>query len=567
MIKKINIILIIICGVLIFCNHALAASDDFISDSKITVSDVTFGTTTADLIIMASSSAESWSYDSGAFTVTNPDSINYFKVGSADSSVKAIRVSLGTTSVACLKNIDPGNNYVSLPSIAGTYSVEPLNINLANSASYNSACGAAACSSGYTISGSGSSAICIAQSSGGVSSGGGGSSSVVSSNVNAIGTALLPVSLVVSSTQNGNLAQTLADGSKVEITIPQGSVSSPVTISVTNSAISNSPAATQNTGITIVSNGVFNIKAVDTSNKAVSSFSKTLTITLTIPNLPSDTSNLGVYYLNETSKIWVLVPGAVFDTINNKVSFSVNHLTEFAVFKNNEIAAVTTQEENPVTTSENVNSESTAGVTLNYIKTVLAAEIKLVKTIDKTLTKRLLGRILMQVETLGRAWYLDPVSLSRYYLADGDSAFSALRKFGLGIKNVDIAKIPVGLESRFTMTDSDNDGLPDKLEEALGTDPNKADTDGDGYADGVEVKTGNNPLGLGKSTYSSSLINKLKGRIVLQTESKGEAWYINPVDGKRYYLANGEAAYQIMRYLSLGISNKDIQKIKVSELK
>lgn len=198
---------------------------------------------------------------------------------------------------------------------------------------------------------------------------------------------------------------------------------------------------------------------------------------------------------------------------------------------------------------------------------VTAAEKKLTTIIDSNLVKRLAGRILLQVETLGQAWYLDPVSLKAYYLADGQTAYSALRKFGLGIKNSDIIKIPVGLESRFTMTDSDNDGLPDKLEEALGTNPNKADTDGDGFLDGDEVKNGYNPNGPGQYSFSKSLVDRLKGRIVIQTESRGEAWYINPVDGKRYYLANGEAAYQIMRYLSLGISNKDFHKIPVGDWK
>lgn len=198
---------------------------------------------------------------------------------------------------------------------------------------------------------------------------------------------------------------------------------------------------------------------------------------------------------------------------------------------------------------------------------VTAAEKKLTTIIDSNLVKRLAGRILLQVETLGQAWYLDPVSLKAYYLADGQTAYSALRKFGLGIKNSDIIKIPVGLESRFTMTDSDNDGLPDKLEEALGTNPNKADTDGDGFLDGDEVKNGYNPNGPGQYSFLKSLVDRLKGRIVIQTESRGEAWYINPVDGKRYYLANGEAAYQIMRYLSLGISNKDFHKIPVGDWK
>jgi len=47
--------------------------------------------------------------------------------------------------------------------------------------------------------------------------------------------------------------------------------------------------------------------------------------------------------------------------------------------------------------------------------------------------------------------------------------------------------------------DSDSDGLFDREEvKVYGTDPLKADTDGDGYSDGVEVKGGFNPLGWGK---------------------------------------------------------------------
>ncbi len=42
--------------------------------------------------------------------------------------------------------------------------------------------------------------------------------------------------------------------------------------------------------------------------------------------------------------------------------------------------------------------------------------------------------------------------------------------------------------------DGDSDGLPDYMEEILGTDSNKADTDGDGYSDFDEIKNGYNPL-------------------------------------------------------------------------
>ncbi len=42
--------------------------------------------------------------------------------------------------------------------------------------------------------------------------------------------------------------------------------------------------------------------------------------------------------------------------------------------------------------------------------------------------------------------------------------------------------------------DSDQDGLTNQEEKALGTDPNKFDTDGDGYSDGAEVRSGYDPL-------------------------------------------------------------------------
>lgn len=42
--------------------------------------------------------------------------------------------------------------------------------------------------------------------------------------------------------------------------------------------------------------------------------------------------------------------------------------------------------------------------------------------------------------------------------------------------------------------DADGDGLPDDMENRIGTDPNKKDTDGDGIDDNVELKNGTNPL-------------------------------------------------------------------------
>ena len=199
---------------------------------------------------------------------------------------------------------------------------------------------------------------------------------------------------------------------------------------------------------------------------------------------------------------------------------------------------------------------------------VIELEKNLASSVDQSLIDRLRGRILLQVEENGEAWYLDDITDKKYYLKDGDSAYVALNAFGLGVSNENIAKIPIGIEARAEAVDSDNDGLDDKLEEAIGTDLTKADSDGDGYPDGQEVKDGFNPLaGAGaKLAGDLNLATRLRGKILLQVQSRGEAWYVNPADGKRYYMKDGDQAYQIMRFLSLGITNTDLRKIAVGEL-
>ncbi|MFA6253273.1 MAG: putative glycoside hydrolase [Patescibacteria group bacterium] len=180
------------------------------------------------------------------------------------------------------------------------------------------------------------------------------------------------------------------------------------------------------------------------------------------------------------------------------------------------------------------------------------------------LADRLRGFILLQVQGHGEAWYVIPSESKRTYLASGETAYVVMSKLGLGIKNVDLKKIPVGIDSRIVDIDSDGDGLGDKLEEGLKTNPNNIDSDSDGYSDFDEVIHDYSPLGKEKNIYDQALINRLRGKILLQVEEKGQAWYINPVNGRRYYMKDGPSAYEIMRFLSLGITNSDLANIPIS---
>ena len=136
------------------------------------------------------------------------------------------------------------------------------------------------------------------------------------------------------------------------------------------------------------------------------------------------------------------------------------------------------------------------------------------KSTDKNLQNRLKGYILLQVESAGEAWYVNPTDGKRYYMKDGATAYQMMRNFSLGITNANLAKIP-------------QEG--------------------------------------GKNNYPS-LVNSLKGKILLQVEASGEAWYVNPKNGYRYYMKDGAAAYSLMRYYSLGITNNDLRKIPEGSL-
>lgn len=125
------------------------------------------------------------------------------------------------------------------------------------------------------------------------------------------------------------------------------------------------------------------------------------------------------------------------------------------------------------------------------------------------ISDRLKGYILLQVESAGEAWYVNPTDGKRYYMKDGSTAFNMMRDFGLGISNSNFSKLSAG---------------------------------------------------------NWELKNKLKGKIVLKVEANGEAYYVHPVKLTIHYLKDGDAAFNIMRNLSLGIKNSDLTKIASNTL-
>lgn len=134
-------------------------------------------------------------------------------------------------------------------------------------------------------------------------------------------------------------------------------------------------------------------------------------------------------------------------------------------------------------------------------------EKSLITKIDKTISKRVSGNILLQVEKNGEGWYVYPDNQKKYYLGRPTDAFSIMRNLGLGIKHSEL-----------------------------------------------------------ENYLNSKFLGRLAGKILLDVEQNGEAYYVNPKDLKGYFLNRPADAFKAMRELGLGITNSDIRKIDVGEI-
>lgn len=107
----------------------------------------------------------------------------------------------------------------------------------------------------------------------------------------------------------------------------------------------------------------------------------------------------------------------------------------------------------------------------------------------------------------------------------------------IGINEANLAKIPTGIIN-LDLLDADQDGLDDELEKSLGTNYQKTDSDSDSFSDKTEIENNYNPLGKNKITIDIKLAQRLVGQYLLRVEKRGELWYVNPKDSKRYLVGN-----------------------------
>lgn len=235
-------------------------------------------------------------------------------------------------------------------------------------------------------------------------------------------------------------------------------------------------------------------------------------------------------------------------TLSSTSTPKTNIKTAWAIFGIKEAAQTTTD-------------PSSATNTTSTNQTTAAASASSLSVGDDKLYGQLKGKIMLKVQSKGEAYYISIKEKKLYYLGRPADAFQVIRNQGTGISNVNLAKIPIGL-SALSGADTDGDGLPDAFEDAIGTDKNKIDSDSDGFNDKAELTGGYAPWAKNvKINYDNTFSAAQKGKIFLQVESRGEAWYVNPSDGKRYFLARPADAFNVMRQLGTGITDINFDKL------
>jgi hypothetical protein len=89
---------------------------------------------------------------------------------------------------------------------------------------------------------------------------------------------------------------------------------------------------------------------------------------------------------------------------------------------------------------------------------------------DYTFAKNLSGRIFVQVQDKGQAWYIDPINFRKYYLGSGKNALNILKSLSIKAKSSEIMKImDSAKEAEYTKLVLAGEPLSKKEQEKLQT--------------------------------------------------------------------------------------------------
>lgn len=195
---------------------------------------------------------------------------------------------------------------------------------------------------------------------------------------------------------------------------------------------------------------------------------------------------------------------------------------------------------------------------------IVSNDKTLIKKISKVTTDRLKGRFLLTEGQTSEMWYVDGRTRLRYYIPSSSDAHGILKLLGVGISNTDLNKIPMGYVP-LVGSDSDMDRLPDQFELAIGTSPYNVDTDGDNFSDYAEVLNGYRPNGAGKAVVDQKFSTRQRGRVFIAVQKNFDVWYVNPKDGKRYFLQDGNQLYGMLKSWGQNVSLSTLLTVPVAD--
>lgn len=130
--------------------------------------------------------------------------------------------------------------------------------------------------------------------------------------------------------QSGKVTQDTVAG-KVIVTVPSSSVTQKTTIRIVAERSSSTEAFFASQHEELLGGTVYDVTAVDIEGRTVSSFRTPITVALPVQKKNFNAPGLALYVQSEKIPQWSLVPDALFQTTS--VSFTVNHLSKFAIVK------------------------------------------------------------------------------------------------------------------------------------------------------------------------------------------------------------------------------------------